>query len=109
VAITPVLSPDAPGAASARAAVGVSDEAGMLEWIELRPEDTPSAETSAAMLQVLERIGCSSRGLVGGDQRAFLGGSLDIGGEPAAPATISIRLARKPSPATKQMFESLPI
>jgi hypothetical protein len=109
VAITDVLPSDAPGAASARAAVGVADEAGMLQWIELRPEDAPSAETSVAMLAVLERIGCTARGLVGGDLRAFLGGSLDIGGEPAAPTSVSIRLARASAPAAKQMFESVAI
>jgi len=109
VALANVSPLDAAGAATARAAVGVSDESGILQWIELRPEDTPSAETSAAMLEVLERLGCSSRGLVIGDLRAFLGGSLDIGGEPAAPATVSVRLARATAPAAKQMFESIEI
>lgn len=109
VAVANVLQPGASDAALARGAVGVSDEDGMLQWIELLPEDSPSAEASEAMLALLARIGCSSRGLVAGDLRAFLGGTLDIGGEPASPASIAVRLARTPSPAAKQIFESTPI
>jgi len=107
--ITSVLAPGSSGAALARGAVGISDEDGMLQWIELLPEDVPSAETSEAMLALLAKIGCSSRGLLSGDLRAFLGGTLDVGGEPAAPATVAVRLARTPSPAAKQIFESTAI
>jgi hypothetical protein len=109
LAITGVVDPTSVAAARARGAVGISDEDGMLQWIELLPEEAPSAEASEAMLKVLEGIGCSSRGLLPGDVRAFLGGTLDIGGEPAAPAAVSVRLARTPAPAAKQIFESTPI
>ncbi|MBX3214444.1 MAG: hypothetical protein KF850_20580 [Labilithrix sp.] len=109
VAIASVAPPTAPGAATARAAAGVSDEDGMLHWLELAPESTPSAETSAAMLALLERAGCSARGLVLDNLRAYLGGTLDTGGEPAGPATALVTLARTPSPAAKQIFESTPI
>ncbi len=108
-AIADVAPPGSSGAALARGAVGISDEDGMLQWIELLPEDAPSAETSEAMLALLTRIGCSSRGLLAGDLRAFLGGTLDIGGEPAVPATAAVRLARTASPAAKQIFESTPV
>lgn len=109
VAITNVVPPGSANAASARGAVGISDEDGMLQWIELLPEDVPSLETSDMMLKLLERIGCSSRGLLGGDLRAFLGGSLDIGGEPAAPSGATVRLVRAAAPGAKQMFESTPV
>jgi hypothetical protein len=109
VAITPVLAPGGPGAAAARGAVGISDEDGMLQWIELFPEELPGPEVSDAMLQILEKIGCSSRALVSGDLRAFLGGSLDIGGEPAALASVAIRLVRGATPGAKQLFESTPV
>jgi hypothetical protein len=109
VAITTVLPPGSSGATAARGAVGISDEDGMLQWIELLPEDAPSAETSEAMLKVLDRIGCSSRGLLAGDLRAFLGGTVDIGGDPALPAAAAVRLIRTPLPAAKQIFESTPI
>lgn len=109
VAIASVAPPTATGAASARAAAGVSDEDGMLHWIELAPESAPSAETSAAMLALLERAGCTSRGLVLDNVRAYLGGTLDVGGEPSAPAAALVKLTRTPSPAAKQIFESTPI
>ena len=108
VALTGVLSPG-PAGAAARGAVGISDEDGMLVWIELLPEDPPSAEASEAMLALLGRVGCSSKGLLAGDLRAFLGGTLDIGGEPAAPTSVAVRLARTPPVGAKQIFESTPI
>jgi len=106
-AITSLLPASA--AASARGAVGISDEDGMLQWIELLPEDPASPEVSDAMLKMLERIGCSSRGLLAGDLRAFLGGTLDIGAEPAQVAGVAIRLGRDSTPGAKQIFESTPI
>ncbi|MBX3219982.1 MAG: hypothetical protein KF795_05640 [Labilithrix sp.] len=109
VAITTVASPASAGAAGARGAVGVSDEDGMLQWLELLPDDSPSADKSAAMLALLERIGCSARGLVTENVRAYLGGTLDIGGEPASPAVVAVKLGRTPSPAAKQIFEATPI
>ena len=108
-AIATVLTPGSTAAAVARGAVGISDEDGMLQWIELMPEDAPSAELSEAMVALLTKMGCSSRGLLSGDLRAFLGGTLDIGGEPAAPAVVAVRLARSPAPAAKQIFESTPV
>jgi hypothetical protein len=90
----------------ARAAVGVSDEDGMLEWIELAPEDKPDATTSDAMLKLLAKLGCSSRALVAGDVRAFLGGSLDTSGQAAIPPTSGVRLIRTPAPGARPYFES---
>jgi hypothetical protein len=103
-AITSVL----PGG-FARGAVGVSDEDGMLHWIELMPEEAPTAETGDAMMKLLESLGCSTRGLVTGDLRAFLGGTMDLGAEPAAPAQAVIRFTRAASPGARPMFESTPI
>lgn len=108
-AITGLLAPGSRFVAGARAAAGVSDEDGMLHWVELLPEDLPSAETSDAMLQLLAHLGCSSRGLVPGDLRAFLGGALDIGGEPAAPAGAPLKLLRAASPGARALFETTPI
>jgi hypothetical protein len=93
----------------ARAAVGISDEDGMLQWIELAPDAKPDAATAEAMLKVLERIGCGSRGLVAGGLRAFPGGSLDAGGDAAVPPTPAARLVRTPAPSGRMMFESTPI
>lgn len=93
------------GSERARAAVGISDADGMLQWLELLPEEPADAATSAAMLALLERLGCSARALVAGDTRAFPGGSLDIGGEPAemSPA-VTARLTRTESPGARMYF-----
>lgn len=104
-AIADILPPSAPNAGDARAAVGISDEDGMLQWIELLPEEKSDARSAEAMLKMLQRLGCSSRGLVLGDERAFLGGSLDIGGQPAAPTVPMVRLVRTPAPGARQYFE----
>ena len=90
--------------ALARGAVGIGDEDGILQWIELLPEDAPSAETSEAMLKLLAGIGCSQRGLVSGELRAFLGGTVDVGGEPAIPGQVTARLVRSASPAAREIF-----
>lgn len=103
VEVLPLAASAAHG--EARAAVGISDEDGMLQWVELVPEDRADARSAEAMLKLLERLGCSQRGLVAGDARAFLGGSLDIGAQPAAPATSLARLVRTPAPGAKAYFE----
>ncbi|MCL2776378.1 MAG: hypothetical protein FWD73_00130 [Polyangiaceae bacterium] len=107
VAIADLLPPSSPASANARTAAGISDENGMLQWIELLPEDSANSATAEAMLNLLARIGCSSRGLVAGDVRAWLGGALDIGGEPAAapPGGGGVRLVRTPSPGAHAYFD----
>src|SRR6185295_4118915 len=40
--------------AEARAAVGISDDDGMLQWIELGPDEAPSLATSEGMLELLK-------------------------------------------------------
>lgn len=96
-------------ASDARAAVGISDEDGMLQWIELLPDDRPDPQTSEEMMKLLERIGCSARGFVTSDVRAYPGGAMDIGAEPAAPAAVAAKLVRTPAPAAKLAFESTEI
>lgn len=93
----------------ARAAVGISDEDGMLQWIEILPDDRSDPQTGEEMLKLLERIGCSARGLVTSDVRAYPGGAMDIGAEPSAPAQVAARLVRTPAPASKLMFENIEI
>jgi hypothetical protein len=95
--------------AEARAAVGISDEDGMLEWVELLPEDAPSVAASEAMLKLLEKLGCSARGVVANEVRAFLGGSMDVAGEPAAMQVVTARLVRATAPAGRPYFESTEI
>jgi hypothetical protein len=97
-----------PAAATARAAVGVQDEDGMLDWIELLPETTPSATTAKLMDSVLARAGCSSRMLVTGDSRALLGGTLDLAAQPfqAAVGATAARLVRDAAPGARLAFDT---
>jgi hypothetical protein len=55
------------------------------------------------------RIGCSARGFVTSDVRAYPGGAMDLGGEPAAPAQIAARLVRTSAPAARLTFENTEI
>ncbi len=105
-ALADVVALAAPGAADARAAVGISDEDGMLHWIELMAEDKSNAATAERMMKLLEQLGCSSRGLVAAEVRAFLGGSLDIGAQPASAAAPIARLLRTSAPGARAYFES---
>ena len=100
-----------PAAAAARAAVGVQDEDGMLDWIELAPEVPASATTASVLDALLARAGCSSRMLVTGDPHALLGGTLDLAAQPfeAAVGATAARLVRGAAPGAHLAFESTPI
>lgn len=106
LAITDVVALGAPGADAARAAAGISDEDGMLHWVELLPEEKPDGASAERMMKLLERLGCSSRALIAADVRAFLGGALDIGGQPALSGAPIVRLLRTPAPGARPYFES---
>ncbi len=105
------VSTTSPLAAGARAAVGVQDEDGMLVWVELPPDGPADARTAGAMDALLERLGCTSRMALPGDSRAFLGGSLDLSGAPAAGSTslIGSRLLRDRAPDAHTVFDATPI
>ena len=106
-----------PLAASARAAVGVQDEDGVLVWVEIPPDggSIGRSETGAnlrAMEALLDRAGCSARMALPGDARALLGGSLDLSGAPvstSATTPIGSRLVRARAPDAHPIFESTPI
>jgi hypothetical protein len=100
---------DAP-AATARAAVGVQGEDGMLAWVELSPEVRTDASTATAMYALLDRLGCSARMTLPGDSRALLGGALDIAANPVLPLPpISSRLVRAHAPDAHPIFTDTPI
>ncbi|HEY8073643.1 MAG TPA: hypothetical protein VIF62_06030 [Labilithrix sp.] len=109
VALATLLAPGAPGSELARAAAGITDEDGMLTWVELPPDAQPDAASGDAMMKLLERLGCSSRGLVGEGMRAFPGASLDAAGAPSAVPPAGIRLFRALAPGARAIFESTPI
>jgi len=94
-----------------RAAVGIDDEEGMLTWIELPANVTPSAKTRAAMARVFDALGCRMRAAIatsnGSDSRVLLGGSLDAAGDPIAPPQSAVtRLVRVTRPAARTYFDT---
>lgn len=100
----------AAAAATARAAVGVQDEDGMLVWIELPPAEHPDAQTAATMDALLESLGCSERTMLPGDARALPGGTLDAAGQPLPAAVApSVRLSRAHAPDAHSIFPDTPI
>jgi hypothetical protein len=103
---TPLLQGAPSSYAQARAAVGIDDEDGMLTWVELPAEAIADAKSAAMLLAMLDKMGCSQRMLVGGPQRALLGGTLDIAGAPATGVTTpTARLVRGRAPGAHAMFE----
>lgn len=105
-AIATLVAPGEPGATSARGAAGISDNDGILQWIELAPGNKADPQTAEKLLKLLESLGCSSRGLVVGDTRALLGGSLDLGGQAASTGPAAARLVRATAPGARALFES---
>ncbi len=97
-----------PTSGTARAAVGVQDEDGMLDWVELAPDVPASAAAAKAMDALLARAGCSSRMLVTGDSHALLGGTLDLTGQPieAAIGATAGRLVRDAAPGAELAFDT---
>jgi hypothetical protein len=101
----------APAAASSRAAVGVQDEDGMVDWVELVGQEQRSAQAVAAMVALLERLGCSARMVLSHDSRALIGGTLDTAGEIARPEASGpvTRFVRVRGPDAHAAFVDTPI
>jgi hypothetical protein len=98
-------------AATARAALGVQDEDGMLLWVELPEGERADATTAASMDSLLQSLGCTQRMSLPGDSRALPGGTLDATGEPlrTAPSPSAAHLVRMRAPDAHPVFESTPI
>jgi hypothetical protein len=97
-------------AASARAAVGVQDEDGVLVWLELPPEARADESSAKAMDGLLERLGCSTRMALLGGARALPGGTLDAAGDPMPrPPPVTVRLSRARAPDAHAVFADTPL
>ncbi len=92
-----------------RAVVGIDDEEGMLAWVELPPNVTPSAETRKQMAHVLDELGCRVRAAIV-SSHVLLGGSLDSAGDPVPPPTGTVaRLVRVVRPAARLYYDTPPV
>jgi hypothetical protein len=87
------------------AAIGVTDEDGMLLYAE-----TDAPEAGRALEQLLDSLGCSSKMLLARALTPALGGTTSLDGAPVLPADIaSVRLVRRAAPGAKSIFEDTPI
>jgi hypothetical protein len=99
-------------AGAALAGAGVSDEDGMLLYVEV---DKPAAEGTAdqgkAIDELLKKLGCSTRMLLPHPLALALGGDTSLEGAviraPSTPTTV--RLARAESASAKRLFEDTPV
>ncbi len=105
-----VGAPLAGADAGARAGVGVRDDDGMLEWVEIDASASPIAGAAHAIDALLVRDGCRERALLPPEATARLGGSLDLEATPApTPPGPSARFVRATMPGAHAMFEDTPI
>jgi hypothetical protein len=103
------VRPGAAGSETARAAVGIGDDDGMLTWLELGPGVRPSAETAKVLADTLSKAGCSSRMLITADVHPWLGGALDLAGERASALPPGPKLLRANAPGARRYFEDTPV
>jgi hypothetical protein len=77
----------------------------MLVWLELAPGVATNAASVAAMLALLEEMGCHTHMVAEPGDRALLGGALDLAAEPiSALPTASTRLVRCEAPGAELVF-----
>jgi hypothetical protein len=90
---------------SVAAAVGVSDDDGMLLYVE-----TDAPDSGRALDRLLGTLGCSSRMFLAHSLTPALGGTTNLEGATVVPAdTASVRLVRRAAPGAKSIFEDTPV
>lgn len=106
------LASGALAAGAAVAAIGVSDEDGMLVYAELSsPPAAPSPADGKLLADLLAKAGCSSRLFLAAPWAVALGGDTSLAGAamhpPAGPG--AVRLARAQAAGAGRFLESTPI
>jgi hypothetical protein len=94
------------------AALGVTDEGGMLVYVEVEAPPPQASEADAKLLDgLLKKLGCSTRLSLARPLAIALGGDTDLAGAatraPSGPS--SVRLARVEAAGAKRIFEDTPI
>jgi hypothetical protein len=99
------LSAAESAASNAAAAVGITDDDGMLVYAE-----TDAPDAARALEHLLGTLGCSSKMLLARALAPALGGTTSLDGTPVVPAdTASVRLVRRSAPGAKSIFEDTPV
>jgi hypothetical protein len=108
----------------AMAAVGITDDDGMLVYVERplaaaaapRPAGSaavpePALGDAAPLVDVLAKLGCSTRILLARSLAPALGGDTGLAGEAvhAASGAGAVRLARSRAPGVQRFFEDTPV
>jgi hypothetical protein len=106
-----LASGEAPGKPGV-AAAGVSDEGGMLFYVEIEaPPAEPSAADAKVLDQLLKKLGCATRLSLAHPLPIALGGDSDVTGAairaPSGPG--AVRLGRAEAAGGRRIFEDTPI
>ncbi len=103
-----LASGEGPGKAAA-AAVGVTDEGGMLFYVEVLGQ--PSPGDAKVIDQLLKKLGCSTRLSLAQPLPIAMGGDSDLGGTAIRPPSGggAVRLARAEAAGAKRIFEDTPV
>ena len=107
-----IVSGAAPGsdaAARAVAAIGLGKHEGMLFYAEVATAAQPDSD-ARLLLELLARLGCDDRLLLGESLMPAIGGDRDLAGHPVVlPARRSVRLVRGEPPGARRIFKDTPI
>lgn len=93
-------------APTATAAVGVTDEDGMLVYAE----STADADSASELDRLLAGLGCGTRMLLAHPLTPLLGGTTSLAGTPVQPADVgTVRLLRRQGSGARSIFQDTPI
>lgn len=96
---------------TSKAALGVSDEDGMLLYVEVA-SDKPAAQGNGKLLaDLLGKLGCSQSVYLEAPLPLALGGDTDLAGKATHPpqAATSVKLVRTKAPGAGRFFEDTPV
>jgi hypothetical protein len=106
------LASGAGEAAAAVAAIGVSDDDGMLVYAELSaPPAVPTAGDGKLLADLIKKAGCSSHLFLRAPWSLAIGGDTSLAGAATHPPSgaAAVRLARAAAPGAGRFFESTPV
>jgi hypothetical protein len=105
-----LASGEAPGKEGV-AALGVSDEGGMLYYLEVEAPAAPSPADGKLLDQLLKKLGCSTRLSLSHPLPIALGGDSDLAGTAIRPpaGAGAVRLSRAEAAGARRIFADTPV